>query len=153
MIRVSLICPLIVASRLAATARSRDPQTTKALKASTKRSPACRSFPATFLSTGTRERENFGLRSTSGIRSFSTSSRCPPASDQMTSVLDRGQLGNSFIVRFDRTGPKVLLVAPNYDFRALTNNPDEKLAVKDAFAESTLWGFEVAAEEGWSCSG
>lgn len=62
--------------------------------------------------------------------------------------LDRGQLGNSFVVRFDRSGPKVLLVAPNYDFRASTNNPDEKLAVKDAFAESTLWGFEVAAEEG-----
>ena len=62
--------------------------------------------------------------------------------------LDRGQLGNSFIVRLDRVGPKVLLVAPNYDFRASTDNPDELLAVKDAFAESTLWGFEVAAEEG-----
>lgn len=61
--------------------------------------------------------------------------------------LDRGQLGNSFIVRFDRVGPRVLLVAPNYDFRATTDNPDERLAVKDAFAESTLWGFEVAAEE------
>jgi hypothetical protein len=45
-------------------------------------------------------------------------------------------------------GPRVLLVAPNYNFRATTNNPDERLAVKDAFAESTLWGFEVAAEEG-----
>ena len=62
--------------------------------------------------------------------------------------LDRGQLGNSAIVRFDRTGPRVLLVAPNYSFRAITNNADERLAVKDAFAESTLWGFEVAAEEG-----
>ena len=62
--------------------------------------------------------------------------------------LDRGQLGNSAIVRFDRTGPRVLLVAPNYHFRAITNNADERLAVKDAFAESTLWGFEVAAEEG-----
>src|SRR5690349_3994948 len=62
--------------------------------------------------------------------------------------LDRGQLGRSAIVRFDRTGPRVLLVAPNYNFRAITNNPDERLAVKDAFAESTLWGFEVAAEEG-----
>jgi hypothetical protein len=61
--------------------------------------------------------------------------------------LDRGQLGNSFIVRFDRSGPRVLLVAPNYDFRATTDNADEKRAVKDAFAESTLWGFEVAAEE------
>ena len=61
--------------------------------------------------------------------------------------LDRGQLGDSSIVRFDRTGPRVLLVAPNYSFRATSNNPDERLAVKDAFAESTLWGFEVAAEE------
>ncbi len=62
--------------------------------------------------------------------------------------LDRGQLGSSAIVRFDRTGPRVLLVAPNYNFRATSNNADERLAVRDAFAESTLWGFEVAAEEG-----
>ena len=61
--------------------------------------------------------------------------------------LDRGQLGNSAIVRFDRSGPRVLLVASNYRFRALSNNADERNAVKDAFAESTLWGFEVAAEE------
>lgn len=62
--------------------------------------------------------------------------------------LDRGQLGDSSIVRFDRSGPRVLLVAPNFAFRASSNNADERLAVKDAFAESTLWGFEVAAEEG-----
>jgi hypothetical protein len=62
--------------------------------------------------------------------------------------LDRGQLGNSAIVRFDRTGPRVLMVAPNYNFRASSNNSDERVAVKDAFAESTLWGFEVAAEDG-----
>ena len=62
--------------------------------------------------------------------------------------LDRGQLGSSEIVRFDRSGPKVLLVAVNYAFRASSNNPDERRAVKDAFAESTLWGFEIAAEEG-----
>ena len=62
--------------------------------------------------------------------------------------LDRGQLGSSHIVRFDRSGPKVLLVASNYGFRASSNNPDERSAVKDAFAESTLWGFEIAAEEG-----
>lgn len=61
--------------------------------------------------------------------------------------LDRGQLGDSSIVRFDRSGPRVLLIAPNYAFRANSSNADERLAVKDAFAESTLWGFEVAAEE------
>jgi hypothetical protein len=62
--------------------------------------------------------------------------------------LDRGQLGNSLIVRFERTGPRVFLVAPNYGFRITTNDPDARLAVRDSFAESTLWGFEVAAEEG-----
>jgi hypothetical protein len=62
--------------------------------------------------------------------------------------LDRGQLGQSFVVRFERTGPKVLLIASNYGFRANSDDVDERRAVKDAFAESTLWGFEVAAEEG-----
>ncbi len=61
--------------------------------------------------------------------------------------LDRGQLGTSSIVRFDRSGPRVLLVASNYGFRASSNNPDERQSVKDAFAESTLWGFDVVAEE------
>jgi hypothetical protein len=62
--------------------------------------------------------------------------------------LDRGELGQSYIVRFERTGPRVLLIASNYGFRANSDNADERRAVKDAFAESTLWGFEVAAEEG-----
>jgi hypothetical protein len=62
--------------------------------------------------------------------------------------LDRGQLGQNHIVRFERTGPKVLLIAANYGFRANSDDADERRAVKDAFAESTLWGFEVAAEEG-----
>src|SRR5216684_942952 len=62
--------------------------------------------------------------------------------------LDRGQLGQSHIVRFERTGPRILLIASNYGFRANSDNADERRAVKDAFAESTLWGFEVAAEEG-----
>src|SRR5258708_14065125 len=62
--------------------------------------------------------------------------------------LDRGRLGQSHIVRFERTGPKVLLIASNYGFRANSDDADERRAVKDAFAESTLWGFEVGAEEG-----
>src|SRR5437773_9563498 len=44
--------------------------------------------------------------------------------------LDRGQLGASSIVPFDRSGPRVLLIAPNYGFRATSNNPDERQAVK-----------------------
>jgi hypothetical protein len=61
--------------------------------------------------------------------------------------LDRGQLGQSHIVRFERTGPRVLLIASNNAFRANSSDADERRAVRDAFAESTLWGFEVAAEE------
>jgi hypothetical protein len=62
--------------------------------------------------------------------------------------LDRGQLGQSYTVRFERTGPRILLIASNYRYRANSDNADERRAVKDAFAESTLWGFEVVAEEG-----
>jgi hypothetical protein len=61
--------------------------------------------------------------------------------------LDRNQLGRTRIVKFVRVGPKVLLVQPNYSFRASSDNPAERVAVKDAFAQSTLWGFQVAAEE------
>ena len=61
--------------------------------------------------------------------------------------LDRGQLGNERIVRFDRRGPKVLLIQPNYRFRANSNNLMEQRAVEQAFAQSVLWGFTVEAEE------
>jgi hypothetical protein len=61
--------------------------------------------------------------------------------------LDRGQLGATRIVRFERSGPKVLLIQSNLDYRAVSNDPDERRAVRDSFAESALWGFTVAAEE------
>ena len=60
--------------------------------------------------------------------------------------IDRGALAGSRIVMFERVGPKVLLVAPNYNFRATSDNAAEKQSVKDAFARSVLWGFTVAAE-------
>jgi len=62
--------------------------------------------------------------------------------------LDRGQLGSTNIVFFERTGPKVLLVRPNYRYRAITNNPQERRAVEESFARSVLWGFKVEAWEG-----
>jgi hypothetical protein len=61
--------------------------------------------------------------------------------------LDRGQLGATRIVRFDRSGPKVLLVEENLAYRAVSNDADERRAVHDSFAESALWGFKVEAEE------
>ena len=60
--------------------------------------------------------------------------------------LDRGALAGSRIVSFERVGPKLLLVQPNYDFRASSTNPEEVRAVRDAFARSVLWGFTIAAE-------
>lgn len=60
--------------------------------------------------------------------------------------IDRGALAGSRIVMFERVGPKVLLVAPNYNFRATSDNAAEHQSVKDAFARSVLWGFTVAAE-------
>jgi Met-zincin/Domain of unknown function (DUF5117)/Domain of unknown function (DUF5118) len=62
--------------------------------------------------------------------------------------LDRGQMGETRIVRFERTGPKILLMQSNLDYRAVTSDPDERAAVRDSFAESALWGFALAAEEG-----
>jgi hypothetical protein len=60
--------------------------------------------------------------------------------------LDRGALMGSSIVLFERVGPRVLMVEPNYQYRANSANPAEVQSVKDAFARSVLWGFSVAAE-------
>lgn len=59
--------------------------------------------------------------------------------------LDRGQLGSTAVVTFQRVGPKVLLTQANYRFRALTSDPAERRAVADSFARSVLWGFKVEA--------
>ncbi|MCQ3830987.1 zinc-dependent metalloprotease [Microbulbifer elongatus] len=64
--------------------------------------------------------------------------------------LDRNQVGDSRVVRFERVGNKVLLHQVNLKFRAQSENPDERRAVTEAFATSVIWGFEVIAEEGES---
>lgn len=60
--------------------------------------------------------------------------------------LDRGLLGESRIVRFSRTGRKLLMIQPNYDYRALSNDKAEQRAVEQSFAQSVLWGFNIEAE-------
>ncbi|MGI9628096.1 MAG: DUF5117 domain-containing protein, partial [Longimicrobiales bacterium] len=62
--------------------------------------------------------------------------------------IDRGQTAGSRVVRFQRIGPKVLMVQPNFRFRATSDNAAERKAVEDAFAPSTLWGFTVGAATG-----
>lgn len=61
--------------------------------------------------------------------------------------LDRGQLGREKVVKFSRVGPKVLMIQPNYDYRADSDNPDERIAVEQAFAQSIIWGFKVDMED------
>lgn len=61
--------------------------------------------------------------------------------------LDRNQLGGDRVVYFERRGPRLLLVQPNYDYRATSDNPREQASVRDAFARSVLWGFPLAAAD------
>jgi hypothetical protein len=60
--------------------------------------------------------------------------------------LDRAQLGGQKLVRFERVGTRVLMVQPNYSYRATSTNASERKAVEDAFAKSILWGFTTIAE-------
>lgn len=60
--------------------------------------------------------------------------------------LDRGLIGDTRIIKFSRTGRKVMMIQPNYNFRAVTNDKLEEKAARESFASSILWGFTVEAE-------
>ena len=62
--------------------------------------------------------------------------------------LDRGALRGSRMVKFEKVGRKILMVQPNYQFRAITDNLSEVRAVRDAFARSVLWSFAAEAQTG-----
>jgi hypothetical protein len=59
--------------------------------------------------------------------------------------MDRGQIGEGRVVKWIRSGPKVLLEQVNEQFRA-SGDPLERKSVADAFAQSVLWGGTVSAE-------
>ncbi|WP_299665717.1 zinc-dependent metalloprotease [uncultured Polaribacter sp.] len=61
--------------------------------------------------------------------------------------LDRGQLGSGVVVHFKKAGNKLLLMQPNQDYRAITDNKEEKQSVKEAFAKSVLHGFTIKEEK------
>ncbi|MFD2247800.1 zinc-dependent metalloprotease [Pontibacter ruber] len=61
--------------------------------------------------------------------------------------LDRGQLGGQRIVSFQKIGPKIMLVQPNLDYRAISDNANERRAVEESFAKSILWGFKTEAAD------
>ncbi|GAB1309352.1 zinc-dependent metalloprotease [Urechidicola sp. KH5] len=57
--------------------------------------------------------------------------------------IDRGQLGNGVVVKFQKAGNKLLLVQPNQRYRAITDNEDERNSITEAFAKSVLHGFKI----------
>ena len=59
--------------------------------------------------------------------------------------LDRGQISPGVIVRFERVGPKVLLIEQNEMFRSSAADSAEQLAVRQSFPQSVLAGFKVEA--------
>ena len=62
--------------------------------------------------------------------------------------IDRGQLRGTYLLKARKIGPRILLWEPNYRYRAFSDNPDEVRSVRDAFAPSVHWGFEVVAQTG-----
>ena len=61
--------------------------------------------------------------------------------------LDRGQLGNTRLVQFERIGKKVFLRQLNTRYRAISDNVLEQQSIQQAFASSIIWGFEVSSEQ------
>jgi hypothetical protein len=59
--------------------------------------------------------------------------------------LDRGQIGDTRYVHFEVHGDHVLIVQPNVDYRAVTDNADERRAVEEAFATSVLAALPIVA--------
>jgi hypothetical protein len=62
--------------------------------------------------------------------------------------LDRGQLGDTRLVKFERFGNKVLLKQMNTQYRANSSNLAEQASIDEAFADSVIAGFPVVATEG-----
>ncbi len=62
--------------------------------------------------------------------------------------LDRGLIGGSRIVSFNKVGKKLLLVQPNYSYRALSADKNEQRAVKESFAQSTIGSFVIDEDVG-----
>ena len=59
--------------------------------------------------------------------------------------LDRGQSGTTHLVRFQRVGDRLLLVAQNTRFVANSTDAAERLAAVDAFAPAVLWAGKILA--------
>jgi len=57
--------------------------------------------------------------------------------------LDRGQLGGTAVVRFVRSGDKILLIQDNTRYRASSDNVLEQQSISEAFGRSVLFAFPI----------
>jgi len=62
--------------------------------------------------------------------------------------LDRGQIGGEKVVYFQRAGQRMLMIQPNLDYRALSDNALERQAVEQAFARSVIYSFPILDQRG-----
>ncbi|MCC7052777.1 MAG: zinc-dependent metalloprotease [Gemmatimonadaceae bacterium] len=62
--------------------------------------------------------------------------------------LDRNQLGRERLVVFQRSGPRVLLIEKNTNFRGVSSDANEARGVEESFARSAIFGFTVEAQDG-----
>ncbi|MEO7360732.1 MAG: zinc-dependent metalloprotease [Gemmatimonadaceae bacterium] len=60
--------------------------------------------------------------------------------------LDRGQMGGSVVVRFERHGKRILMVRSNWTIRATGANAAEKRAADEGFATSVIASFPIESE-------
>jgi hypothetical protein len=60
----------------------------------------------------------------------------PNIASRLKWSLDRGILGTTYIVKFNRVGNKILMIQPNYSYRAKVELL--KKAVEQSFAQSTI---------------
>jgi len=60
---------------------------------------------------------------------------------------DRGNIGGYRIAKFIKVENKVMLMLPNYDYRAISKNTYESKLVEESFPQSVIWGFLPLAVE------
>ena len=60
--------------------------------------------------------------------------------------LDRGQLGGQWLLRTVRAGNRILLVSPQMEWRSSSEDSAVQQSVSESFAESVIFGFDIAAE-------
>lgn len=62
--------------------------------------------------------------------------------------LDRGQMGETRLIEFERFGNKVLIKQLNTEYRVTSNNQAEQDSIDEAFADSVIAGLKIVASSG-----